>query len=211
MDFRIQVGLPQAPAGLSDRDASLVTPLYRAIHSLANQVSVATGHVTYSASDLTNLDRAGGLTAGASMQLSIVAGEALGFGELLTLSVSGGNIVAHKATAADLAKPALAACDTDGGIPIGQAGRAVFLEGRLLGITGTSFGTPYYLGTAGTVTATPPTADGVLRQFVGIGLGSAGFYLALAPMRRAIWDIVSPSAGVLRVQYTDGSHTDHVV
>lgn len=211
MIFNLQSNLPQHPSGLSDKDAALVLPLYRAINSLAQQMSVAAGEVTFSATDLANLDRLGGLTIGKYSRVAVVAGEDLSYGNLLSLSVSAGNIVAHKATAADLTKPALAALDLPDGLLLGQVGQATLMTGRVLGITGTAFGVSYYLGSAGAVTATAPTADGVLKQRVGIGLGSAGFYLDIVPVGRAIFDAYVPSAGVLRIQYTDGTQADHAV
>lgn len=211
MQFGIQSGLPQYPAGLKDAEAALVLPLYRAIHGLASQVSVATGNVTYDAGELSGLDRAQGLTAGVAQKLAIVAGEALAYGNMLSLSVSGGNIIAVKADAGDVAKPALAVLDTDGGLASSQVGTALFLTGRTRGISGTVFGATYYLGTAGTVTGTAPSGDNVIRQVVGVGLGSAGFYAGITPVGKVVFSMYKPSAGVLRVQYTDGSHTDHVV
>ncbi len=211
MQYLIESGLPQYPAGLPDRDVALVLPLYRAIHALAAQVSLATGKVQYSAAELGQLDRAGALGVGAYQRLTIQAGEALGYGDLLALSVSGGEIVAHKADAATLTKPALACMDTIGGLASGATGTALFMAGRTKGISGTAFGVTYYLGAAGAITATAPTTDNTIKQIVGIGLGSAGFYLDIAPVGKVISNVYKPSAAVLRVQYTDGSHTDHAV
>lgn len=207
----MQANLPQHPAGLNDKDASLVLPLYRAINGLAQQVSVATGEVELSSADLLNLDRLGQVTFGKLSKVTITAGENLSYGNLLSLSVSSGNIVAVKASASDLSKPALAAMNTPGGLLAGQVGTAILMQGRIQGITGTAFGVGYFLGTDGAVTAVPPTADNTLKQQVGIGLGSAGFYLSIVPVSRVIFDVYKPSAGVLRVQYSNGTQVDHAV
>lgn len=207
----IGAGIPTYPAGLKDTEVGLVLPLYQGLHNLAAQVSEATGQVEYSSAELLGLDRADGLKLQNFSRLAIVAGESLGFGDLLALSVSGGNIIAYKATNTDLTKPALACCNVPGGIPNGAAGQAIFLTGRTTGISGSGFGLTYYLGTGGAVALVPPSGDNVIRQIVGVGLGSAGFYLNIQPVGKDLFSVAKPSAAVLRAYFTDGSHTDHAV
>ena len=204
-------GVPTYPAGLPDKDVGLVLPLYQGLQNLAAQISEATGQVEYSTGELLGIDRADGLKAGNLNKLTIVAGEALTFGDMLALSVSGGNIIAHKATNTDLAKPALACCNVPGGIANAATNQVMFLTGRTTGITGSAFGATYYLGTAGAVTLIPPTGDNVIRQIVGVGLGGAGFYVNISPVGKDLFNVAKPSAAVLRAYFTDGSHTDHAV
>ena len=130
---------------------------------------------------------------------------------MLSLSVADGKIVAHKADGTVLTKPAHAACEAPDGISAGSFGPAVFMNGRVSGIAGTVFGATYYLSTGGLVQLAAPTATGVLNQIVGIGLGSAGLYLAIEPVAVRVAFMYKPSASVLRVLYTDGSSSDLAV
>lgn len=211
MQSGIQSGLPQYPNGLQDREAALVLPLYRAIDALAAQVSAALGLSSYSVSELNGLDRAQGLQAGNTHKITILAGEDLTFGNMLSLAVVSGDIVAMKADATNPLKPAMAVLDITAGLLTGKVGTAIFLQGRTRGITGTVFGATYYLSTAGTITTAPPTADTHLKQVVGIGLGSAGFYANIIQVGKVVFNVYTPTAGTLRVQYTDGSTADYTV
>lgn len=180
MEYLIGSGLPAYPAGLSDKDSALVTPLYSAVNTLAQQLSLATGQVKFSAADATGLDRFDGVKITNLSKVSVIAGEALAYGDLLALTPSGANLIALKATNADPAKFALALCDTVGGLASGVATQVLFLQGRTRGITGSIFGATYYLGTAGGVVAAPPSG-GATVQIVGMGLSGAGFYLNIFP------------------------------
>lgn len=210
-DYLLASGLPSYPSGLSDKDAALVLPLYRAINALAQQLSVVAGAVQYSSAEQAQVSQLSKLTSTANQKLTVKAGEALAYGQLLTLSVVSGKIVAMKADASTLTKPAHAVCDTPGGIALNAFGDAVFMTGLTAGISGTVLGAAYYLSTAGTIQISPTVATGVLNQVVGIGLGSAGFYLDIEPIGKRVSYAYKFSAAVLRVLYTDGSYADLAV
>lgn len=180
MEYLIGSGLPSYPAGLTDKDAALVSPLYAAMTTLSQHVSVATGQVKLSAGDMVGLDRFDGVKIQNISKISVIVGEALTYGDLLTLAPAGANLVAMKATNADPAKFAMALCDTVGGLDLGESAQVLFLQGRTRGITGSLFGATYYLGTAGGVVAAPP-GGGATVQIVGMGLSGAGFYLNILP------------------------------
>lgn len=180
MEYLIGSGLPSYPAGLSDKDAALVAPLYSALTTLSQQLSRVSGQVKFSASDVAGLDILDGVKIQHLSKISVIAGEVLTYGDLLSLAPAGANLVATKATNADPSKFAMALCDTVGGLDLGEAAQVLFLQGRTRGITGSLFGATYYLGTAGGVVASPP-GGGALVQIVGIGLSGAGFYLNILP------------------------------
>jgi hypothetical protein len=207
-EFNISSGLPSYPSGLSDKDAALVLPLYRAINSLAQQLSAQTGSVQYSAAEQASIDQFTKFTSQRTRKISVQAAETLGFGNVVTLSISGGKIVAHKADATNLSRPAHAIIDVPTGIASGSFGEAIFMQGKSSGISGTSFGSAYYLSTAGQVQVTPPVATGVINQIVGIGLGSAGFYFDAEIIGRRVALAYKFSPTVLRVLYTDGTSAD---
>lgn len=210
-DYKIQSGLPAYPAGLTDKDAALVVPLYRAINTLANNTSIATGNVVYGSGEMAGLSQLVNLTDGKNTTLNVLAAEDLSYGAMLSLSIADGKIVANKADATVLTKPALAACTAPQGITAGAFGTAVFMRGLVPGISGTVFGATYYLSNDGLVQLAAPTATGVLNQIVGIGMGSAGLYLNIEPVAKRPVLVYLFAAGTLRVLYSDGSHEDLAV
>lgn len=210
-DYKIQSGLPAYPAGLPDKEANLVVPLYRAINTLAQNASIATGNVVFSSGEMSGLSQLVGLTDSKQTTLNVRAAEDLLFGNMLSLSIADDKIVAHKADATVLTKPALAACTSPQGIAAGSYGTAVFMHGRVEGISGTVFGATYYLGGTGLVQLAAPVATGVLNQVVGIGLGTAGFYLNIEPVAKRPVLVYLYAAGTVRVLYSDGSHEDLAV
>ena len=209
--YSISSGLPDLPVGLNDKDAGLVAPLYRAVSSLAQQLSLLTGNVQYSASEQVNIDQFGGLIDSREQRIYVQALEPLAYGSLLTLGVVGGKLTALLADATVLTKPAHAICDVPGGVTTNSFGVALFMRGRTASVAGTTMGAPYYLSTAGAMQITAPTADGVINQIVAVGLGSAGIYLNIEMPGRRVCGVYKTSATNLRVQYTDGSFTNEAV
>jgi len=209
--YQVASGLPDLPAGLSDADSALVTPLYRAVSSLAQQVALLTGNVQYSAGEQAVLDQFTGLIDSREQRVYVQASVTLSYGSLLNLSASGGRLVARLADATDLTAPAHAICDQPGGIASGTYGTALFMRGRTASVSGTALGATYYLSTAGAMQITAPTADSVLNQVVATGLGSAGAYLNIELVGKRVSQVYKTSATNLRVQYTDGSFTDWAV
>lgn len=179
--YSISSGLPDLPAGLSDKDAALVTPLYRAISALAQQLSAVTGNVQYSASELVLGNQFAGLTTAQTQKLYVKALETIPFGSLVTLTLDAGRLAVRVATASDTTKPAHGLCDMPSGIASGAYGTVVFMQGRCIGVSGTTLGAVYYLSTAGAMQLAKPTAVGVIAQIVAVGLGSAGVYLNIVP------------------------------
>lgn len=177
--FLISAGLPLYPAGLTDKEASVIVPIYNAINALSQQVALTTGNVQYSPAEQAVLDQFTKLISAKEQRIFVKAGEALAYGNVVTLSLSGGKVVAFKADATNLAKPGHAIIDASAGIALDAFGEALLLTGKTRGITGTSFMAPYYLSTAGQVQAAKPHGPGVITQFIGYGLGSAGFYAAI--------------------------------
>jgi hypothetical protein len=209
--FNISSGLPSYPPGLTDKDAALVLPLYRAANSLAQFISANSGEIEYSPSEQAQANQLTKLLDGRTSKIFVRAAEALDYGSLLALSISSGKIVAHKANATNLSRPALAVCDQLGGIALNGFGEAIFMQGRTAGISGTTFGAAYYLSTNGQIQLTPPVATGVLAQIVGVGLGSEGFYLNVEPVGRRPTLVYKFSPTVLRVLYSDGTFVDNAV
>lgn len=209
--FGISAGLPDTPSGLEDKDYGLVAPLYRALGSIAQFLSSVTGNIQYEPSEMAQADQLTKLIDNKLQKVFVQAAVTLNYGVAVSLSISGGKLVGDLADATDLTKPAFGICDVPGGIPAGSYGEIVFMKGRTLGVSGTTFGAAYYLSTAGNVQITPPVSTGVINQIVGIGLGSAGLYVNIEPIGKRVALVYKQSASVLRVLYTDGSFTDNSV
>lgn len=203
--FRISSGLAPYPEDATDKEANLVNPIYGAVNSLAEHISMETGNVVFTQSELAQISQLTKLRAARTQKLIVRAAEALGFGQLVTISVGGGRIEARVATATDVARPAHGICDTPQGIPLNQFGEIILLQGHTTGVTGTIFGTTYYLATAGAASTVAPAADGVLSQVIGIGLGSEGLYLNIEPIARRPTHFRRDGANI-RVNFADGSH-----
>jgi hypothetical protein len=180
--FDLGSGLPTYPAGLSDREVALVLPLYRAIAALTQQASVATGNVTYSPSEQAQADQFGKLISQRMNKIAVRATVALGFGKLVNLHLVAGVVEARLADATPgIILPAHGVVDSPAGIAAGAWGEIIFMTGRSTGISGTVFGSRYFLSTAGNAQLLAPTAPGALVQLLGVGLGSAGFFLQIVP------------------------------
>lgn len=97
--------------------------------------------------------------------MSVVASEALSAGNLVNIHNNAGTANVRKADATTSGKEA------DGFVLASVAGGAtalVYFEGRISGLSGLTPGARQYLGTtAGTLTATAPSASGNVVQFVG--------------------------------------------
>ena len=209
--YTISSGLPDLPVGLKDDDAALVGPIYRAVNALAQQVSLLTGNVQFSAAEQVQIDQLSTLIDHREQRIYVKALEALNYGSLLTLSVASGKLAAAKADATVLTKPAHAICDVPGGIAAGSYGVALFMRGKTAAVAGTVLGATYYLSTVGNLQLASPTADSVLNQIVGVGLGSAGIYLNIEPVGQRVCRVYKTTVSNLRIQYTNGTFTDWTV
>lgn len=208
----IRLGIPDIPSGLRDKDFGLVSPLYRALSSLGQQVAALLGAEEYDATDMARMPATQLLQLAARSSVLIVrASEQLNFGKAVNIYDVSGTITARLATAADLARPAHGFVATPQGIPAGGIGMVTFMTGLTPGVVNTVVGTAYYLSTDGNIQAVSPTADDVINQIVGVGMGSDGLMVNIEPIGRRVSYMYKPSAAILRVQYTDGQKTDIAV
>jgi hypothetical protein len=158
-----------------------VLPLYRAVATLAQHTSAATGNVSYTPAERAQADQFAQLIGQRFNKIAVRATEALGFGKMVNLHLVGGIVEAQLADATDATKPAHGVVDSPAGLATGDWGEIIFMSGRSAGIAGTVFGARYFLSTAGDIQLAVPTAPGSLVQLLGVGLGSAGFYLQIIP------------------------------
>lgn len=183
-DYTISSGLPQLPTGLNDKDFGLVRPLYQAINTLSQSLSTSVGLVNFSQDELSQRNQLGSLLTQNHRKLWVKnsSGAALAYGKIVTLQLSGGKIVAIYADATNNTKPAHGIVNEPLGIDDGNFGEVMLVEGHTAGISGTTFGLYYYLGTNGDVQAGRPAAAGSIIQAIGFGLGTAGFYMHISPL-----------------------------
>lgn len=209
--FGISSGLPALPIGMSDEDYGKFAPVYRAISSLSEQISFNVGDMQFKPDEIGNVDQLVLLSSHRQQKIIVKAGEALAYGQALTFTIELGKVVAYKASATNLARPAHGMCNSPTGIAAGEFGDALFMQGRCEGVAGTTFGAVYYLSVDGAIQVTPPVATGVINQILGIGLGSAGFYLQIEPIGRRPVLVYKFNSVTLRVLYSDGTFTDNAV
>ncbi len=174
--YQITTGLPQLPSsGLEPANFQLVQPLYQGLNTLAQKVADASGAVTWTQEELAVRNQLGSLLTQNHRKLYPQAASLLEWGKLVNLYLSGGKITARYADATSNI-PAHGVVNEPYGIEASNYGEVILLEGYTKGIGGTVFGSFYFLHNAGNVALSPP-AGAPLSQVVGLGLGSAGFYL----------------------------------
>lgn len=175
--FGITSGLPQLPVAVSDKDNALVSPLYRAVNSLADKVAVAVNSVQYSQAELAGLAPMAAPLRDRTNIVTVFATEALPYGSLVNITPVGARLEAKLASKAtdDFAHGCVA---SPAGIAVNTYGDVQFMAGICAGVTGSTWGVVYYLGTAGAMQSTQPTgASGDARQVVALGMGQYGIYL----------------------------------
>lgn len=178
--YRLRTELPPTPLGLPDKEAALVRPLYLAFHALTKSLSREIGAVQYSDAELAELNQLTGLLFPYPRTIYPLAPSALAYGKVVNLYVSAGKIAARYADATDSTKPAHGVVDSPDGIAAGSYGKVILMEGLCQGITGSSLGQYYWLGTNGDIQAVPPSVSGSLRQGIGFGFNAGGFYLNIS-------------------------------
>lgn len=181
-DYGITTGLPQLPAGLPDKEAQLVQPLYQAINSLAQAISISSGNVEYSQVELGQRNQLANVLTQNHRRVYAKAVSPLSYGKIVHLYLDSGKIAAEYADATNNTKPAHGIVNAPLGIPAGEFGEILLIEGFTGGIGGTVFGQYYYLGTNGDVQVARPAAAGSIIQACGFGLGSLGFYLHISSL-----------------------------
>lgn len=207
--YDITSGLPDLPPGLPDKEYNLVSPLYRALANVATKAASLGNFVQYDKAELSYVNPLAALNLDRTNRIIVKAGEALGYGVLVTLNVVSGAVVATKAdNTVGTGARAQACINSPSGLALGEFGEAVYMQGICSGISGTTFGSTYYLGTAGT--ATTGQSIGTIQQAVGIGLGTAGMYLNIASELTVVVGIAVAGAGPkgLRVHLSDGTSYD---
>lgn len=176
--YKFSSGLPQLPSsGLQPEQFQLVQPLYLALTAVAQRTAEATGNITYDQEELSARNQLGGLLTQNHRRIYPLAVGTLAFGKLVSLTISGGKLAAQLADAASGLK-AHGVVEEPYGITSGQYGSVLLLEGLTTGISGTVLGEFYYLHNSGNIALAPP-AGAPLTQRVGLGMGSAGFYLSI--------------------------------
>lgn len=180
-DYKITTGLPQLPAGNADKDFNLVKPLYLALNALSQGLSISAGAVDFNQTELASQNQLGTLTTQNHRKLyALAAGVTLPFGAVVNLYISAGKIAARLADATIAGLPAHGIVNNPLGIDSGDFGEVIIIEGYTAGISGTTFGLYYYLSATGLIQAGQPVAAGTIRQGMGFGLGTAGFYMHIS-------------------------------
>lgn len=182
--YNIQAGLSQLPNSQEEKEYNLLQPIYVALNNLAQKVSAATGLVDFNQLELSKRSPFASLLSQNHNKIYAknVSGVTLGFGKIVNLFLSGSDLAARLADATTANFPAHGIVNTPLGLPNGEWGEIVVFNGYVLGITGTTVGTYYYLSTAGNVSSVRPSVSGSIIQACGFGLGSQGFALNVSSL-----------------------------
>ena len=178
--YGITSGLPEAPVGLDEKSFKMLAPLYSALNAMARQVAFLSGSVTYEQTELSKRNPFGSLGSQNLQAVYAKASADIGYGKLVNLYLDGTELKMRLADSTDTTKPAHGVLDSIFGAVAGDYGKVLMMQGLTGGISGTAVGTFYWLGALGTAQSSPPAGTGHLRQAVGVGLGTAGFYLSIA-------------------------------
>lgn len=178
--YGITSGLPQLPVIQDQKDFELVRPLYTAMNALARQIAALSGEIEFTQSELAQQNQVAYLSSQNANRLFVKALVPLAYGQLVHIKLDGGKIAAELADSTDTTKPAAGIVAALQGIDTGMFGEVTLVQGYSQGIAGTAIGGFYWLGAAGVVQNIPPATSGNLIQGVGIGLGSAGFFLNIS-------------------------------
>lgn len=181
-DYKISTGLPGLPVTQDEKKFADLRPIYQALNTLAQVLSIADGRVDYSQIELAQRNQLSSVNTQNHKKLFAYAETDLDYGRIVNLYLSGGKICARYADCSDNTKPAQGIVNNSSGILTGEYGEVVLAEGFVQGISGTSVGTTYYLSTAGQVTNVLPTGTPKIVQAVGWGLGSTGFYMNISSL-----------------------------
>lgn len=178
----ITSGLPNIPSGFPDQQARLLTPIYLAINGLADKVSAATGLTDYADVNLAQINQLEAVLTQRATRIFLKATVAIAYGKLCNMHLDSGKLSARLADSTNDTLPACCICNQPFGLGAGEYGEFLMYSGYTQGIGSTAVGQTYYLGTNGDSQSVRPAAAGSIIQAVGIGLGSAGFYLQISPL-----------------------------
>jgi len=181
-DYGLNAGLPQTPASLPDKEFSLLLPLYQALNNLSQAVSNYAGLTRYTQLELASRNQLGSVQSQRQYRLFVYAPSLLAYGKFVHLYLDSGKIAAEYADATDDTKPACGIVNAPFDIEAGAYGEVILTSGVTQGVSGTTLGATYYLSTTGDISTTRPGVAGSIIQAVGIGLGSAGFYMNISSL-----------------------------
>lgn len=184
--YGITSGLEQLPNIGDDKAFKLVLPLYNAVNALAKQVAILSGAISFTQGELAEQNQVAYLRSQNANRLFVKALVPLAFGRVVHIKLDSGKIAAELADSTDTTKPGHGVVANPEGIATGQFGEVTFMQGFSQGIAGTAIGGFYWLGTGGLVQNSPPAVAGNLIQGIGVGLGSAGFYLSISTQLDAV-------------------------
>lgn len=99
------------------------------------------------------------------------------FGQLITLTLSGGVLKVAVADGSISGKIADGFCSTVGGLAAGSIGEFTLKRGILTLAGPLTVGQRYWLGTAGAVRTTPDTTAGHIEQYIGIAITTTSLFM----------------------------------
>ena len=177
--YGIGTGLPDAPVGLDEENTKLMMPVYRALASMAQQLSDVTGVTIVPGTDIQDLGSLAQHDGFRTRKLSFEAGENITASRFIHLDNTAGESRIWQASSLNAVnRRAHGVCIEPGGIVSGSRGRVLLFQGLLAGLSGLTPGTVYYLGASGGILAIPPGA-GSFVQPVGLAVSTSVLAITL--------------------------------
>lgn len=155
--------------------------IYKVLHSLHSQVSLYTGTYLPAVSEYSTTVPANSIFSQNTNRIFVKAGAALSYGNACNLYDGGaGVLTARKADATNATvKRCHAICIESGGIASGSYGAFIIISGLLVGLSGLTIGSAYYLSTTpGTITVTAPTAPDLIQE-LGVAISATELLLSI--------------------------------
>lgn len=119
-----------------------------------------------------------------STTITVTASEAIAAGAMINIWLNAGNVAVRNADNTALAKQAHGFAPA--AISSSASGTVSLWDGENTGLSGLTIGATYFLGTAGAVTMTPPTATASIVQKIGAARSATELSVAIQqPIVRA--------------------------
>jgi len=177
MRFTIPFNIADRPATEDAALWRLLQPLHTGLNSLAAAVFTSNGNVEYSQQELQSIDQLLPLRRPANI-IYPRAAVSIPYGALISLAPVSGKLEAALAdNSPGTGTRAVAICNAPAGAAPGEFFPAICISGFCAGVSGSTLGAPYWLGTAGTMIPGPPVTPGAIIQPVATGFGNSGIFL----------------------------------
>lgn len=171
-----KLGIGAQPETSDPRLFAVLTPVYNALLQLQQAITNYAGADQQPSAQWNQLRATDTILAQNAHRLYVPASEAISYGAMTNLYNNAGTLNARNANATNNTKPAYGFCSQAGGTLGAGAYTEVIVLTGLVGTSGLTPGTRYFLSTTnGLITSVAPVAAGNIEQVVGVALSATEF------------------------------------